>query len=633
MRDGAGVAVDGRSVSLGLLFAVLVVVHEVLLTHARPLSSGEWTYLQLVVLAQCAFLVTTTGAAMVLAPRFARAVTGLAFTVPALLYADSLVVMRIDRHLPSVLLLLLDARLEDNRRLLDATGIDLRTVAVFVAGLVAVAAAGAWLGARARRPDWARTVRRRALGAWLLATLTLGGLEVEAAHAVPARVWSRFGRSVPQVLAPLGPVARAKASLRAALRPLPSEATAADALARLEMPATPAPGDIFFFVVESLRADAIDPQTAPAMAALAGDGLPIATAVSGGNVTQYGWFSLFASRPPLYWDPDVEPEHRAGAAALRVARRRGWRVEVLTSNDLRYMHIDESILGASRALADDFFDASPMPGTPATHDVRVMTELAVRAARPHAPTAYIVSLDSTHLPYLWTEDFTPPFRPYAGEGHYMHTQVDAADRLAVVNRYRDAVAFVDYLIGRFVAGLQAAGVYDDATLVVAGDHGEEFWEHGLVGHGSEACSLQTHIPLILRLSRTMRASGDTTPAARIASSIDVWPTLLDAAGVRGDTGLLFDGRSLLRGPTGAALATNQRYWYRPGRFVLDDGREKVVLELTDPDDPFRTQEMDVLDVLDEDDAPTHEGSTAGEYLAIVRRTFGGDIDRFFVAGW
>jgi arylsulfatase A-like enzyme len=128
-------------------------------------------------------------------------------------------------------------------------------------------------------------------------------------------------------------------------------------------------------------------------------------------------------------------------------------------------------------------------------------------------------------------------------------------------------------------------------------------------------------------------AGAGSSPVRVASGIDVGPTLLDAAGVRGDTTMLFDGRSLLREPTGAALAANQRYWYRPGRFVLDDGTEKVVLELTDPDHPFRTQEMDVLDVLDEAEAPTHEGSTAAEYLAIVRRTFGRDIDRFFVTRW
>jgi arylsulfatase A-like enzyme len=246
---------------------------------------------------------------------------------------------------------------------------------------------------------------------------------------------------------------------------------------------------------------------------------------------------------------------------------------------------------------------------------------------------FIVALDATHLPYLWTDDFKPPFRPYAGPGHYMHVQADPADRLAVVSRYRDAVAFVDALVGRLLAGLRAAGSYDAATVVVAGDHGEEFWEHGLTAHASEVCSAQTHIPLIVRLSKAMRDAGAGASPVRLGSSIDVWPTLLDAAGVRGDTSTLFDGESLLRGPTGAALAVNQAYWRRPGRFVIDDGKEKVVLELTDAEHPFRTQEMLVLDLLDEDDAPTHRGATASEYLTVVRRTFGPDIERFFVTRW
>ncbi len=570
---------------------------------------------------------------MVVAPRLSRPMVGLDLTLPPLLYADALVALRIDRHLPSVLLLMLDARFEDDRRILEATGIDGRAVVLFAVGLMFVAAAGAWLVPRAPRPTWACVRGRRVVETWLVASLALGGLEVGATHTVRTSSWSRFGRSVPQLLGALGPATRAKATFRAALRPLPSEATVADALARAEVPATPAPGDVFFFVVESLRADALDPQTAPAISALATDALPIATAVSGGNVTQYGWFSLFTSRPPLYWERDVPPELRGGAVPLRLARRRGWRIEVLTSNDLGYMHIDESLLGASRSLADDVFDASATPGTPANHDVRVMTELAARAGRPHAPTVFIVSLDATHLPYDWTDDFTPPFQPYAGPSHYMHAQVSPADRLAVVNRYRDSVAFVDSLLGRFVTGLRAAGSYDDATIVVAGDHGEELWEHGLASHGSEACGVQTHIVLVLELSKALRAARDSSRPVRLASSIDVWPTLLDAAGVRGDVSPLFDGKSLLRGPTGAALTTNQRFWYRPGRFVLDDGDAKVVLELTDPDHPFRMQEVDILDLLDEADAPTHEGSTASDYLTLVRGTFGADLDRFFTTRW
>ncbi len=642
MATGRWLAKRGVShaVPLGTLLLLLGVVHELLLAPARPASHAEATYVQLVVVAQSVFLTATLGASMALAPRLARPLSALFFTLPVLLYVDTLVVLRIDRHLPAVVGLLLGARVDDNRRMLEATGIDLKVIGLLLAGLIAAGAAGAWLEASTTRRggSWtfAHVPRWAALLGCAVAGAALAGLEAGAAHTVSATTWARFGRSVPLVLGAFGPTTEAKASLHAALRPLPSEAEVSDALARLELPTTPAPGDVFFFVVESLRADAIDPRTTPAMAALARDGIPIGTAVSGGDVTQYGWFSLFCSRPALYWGLSSECDRAdgaAGAVPLRIAKRRGWRVEVLTSSDLRYMHIDDAVLGSSRALADDVFDASATPGTSATHDAQVMSELAARAARPHAPTVFIVSLDATHLPYLWTDDFAPPLLPYAGPNHYMHVQVDAADRQAVVNRYRDSVAFVDSLLARFVGTLRATRAGDDATLVVVGDHGEEFWEHGLTAHASEVCAAQTHVALIVTLPRAMRQAAQ--PAANLARSVDVWPTLLDAAGVRGDTRALFDGRSLLRPPQRdtAAIAVDQAYWHRPARFALDDGARRAVVELTDPDRPFRMQEVLVLGLLDETDAPVQPAATSSETLAALQRSFGAELERGFVTRW
>jgi len=623
-------------VPVGALLLLLGLVQEVLLPPARPAGAGEAAYLQLVVIAQSVFLAATLCGSMAAAPRLARPLSALTFTLPAVLYVDTLVVLRIDRHLPAVIGLLFGAGVTDNRRLLEATGIDVKALALLLAGLGIAGAAGVWLDtfAARRRRSWvgAELPRGVVLLTWVVTGAVLGGLEAGAAHTVSATTWARFGRSVPLVLGALGPTTHAKVSVQATLRALPTETAVSDALARLEIPTTPAPGDVYFFVVESLRGDAIDATTTPAMASLARQAIPIGTAVSGGDVTQYGWFSLFRSRAALYWGLDSEGDRGGGAVPLRIARRRGWRVEVLTSSDLRYMHIDEVVLGSSRVLADDFFDASAAPGTPATRDAQVMSELAIRAARPHAPTVFIVALDATHLPYLWTDDFSPPLVPYAGPNHYMHVQVDAADRQAVVNRYRDSVAFVDSLLGRFLGGLHATGADEGATFVVAGDHGEEFWEHGLTAHASEVCGAQTHIALLVSLSSAMRQAAQPH-AVSLASGIDVWPTLLDAAGVRGDTTALFDGRSLLRGPAGAAVAVDQAYWHRPGRFALDDGSQRVILELRDPDHPFRTQELLLLDRLDEADAPTQQGATASEYAAALRLTFGAELERSFVVRW
>jgi len=586
------------------------------------------------VIAQSALIVSTVALVAALVPvRASSWVAGLGLAVPPLLYADALVLIRIDRHLPAVAALLMNAHADENRQLLEATGIDLRALALFLVGIAAGVGAGVWFDRKLgdRSSDRTRPARRRLLCLAAVSLLATGALEAESPHAVSSAAWARFARSVPQLLEAAGPTRRALASIRVALRPPLAAPETSRRMDAVVTPGDPPPGDVFFFVLESLRADAVSPATTPAMWRVGDDGLRVDAAVSGGNVTQYGWYALFASRPALYWPPS--PDDTGGAIALRIARARGWRIEVLTANDLSYMRLDETIFGASRALADAWFDAGRDPVSPAERDDRVVRELSARAAQPHPPAVFVVALDATHLPYTWASSFTPPFVPYAGPRHYIHVQTEASERVAVANRYRDAVAYDDSLVARFVAGLRDRGAYDDATIVLVGDHGEEFWEHGLVSHGSEPCGIQTHVPLVIKPSRALRAESDWSSPKPLASGMDVWPTLLDAAGVRGDLGALLMGSSLLRGPTSAAPSANQRYWYRPGRFVIDDGRRKVELELRNPDDPFEMQEMDVLGFRDAEDAPTDAGLTASAYVSLLRERFGPSLDRFLVVQW
>ena len=229
---------------------------------------------------------------------------------------------------------------------------------------------------------------------------------------------------------------------------------------------------------------------------------------------------------------------------------------------------------------------------------------ASRLARPHDPTVFLVSPDATHFLYWWGAGFTPPRAPYADGVYWLGTQTDAAEREAVRNRYLDAAAFDDALVAKLVASLGASGTFDDTTFVVVGDHGEEFWEHGTSAHGSEACAAQTHVPLAIRPSRALRAidpSADWSKK-RFASAIDVWPTLLDAAGVRGDASSLLGGRSLLRGPALPAITATNRAFRSPDCFVLDDGERRVELALADPDHPEHAQELSVLAIRNEEDS-------------------------------
>ncbi|MSR45799.1 MAG: hypothetical protein EXS13_01810 [Planctomycetes bacterium] len=72
----------------------------------------------------------------------------------------------------------------------------------------------------------------------------------------------------------------------------------------------------------------------------------------------------------------------------------------------------------------------------------------------------------------------------------------AAARLRAL--YAGTVAQVDHeLIGRLQALLEQLGIADETLLCVVADHGEEFGEHGNVGHGHELWSESTRVPWIL----------------------------------------------------------------------------------------------------------------------------------------
>jgi hypothetical protein len=109
----------------------------------------------------------------------------------------------------------------------------------------------------------------------------------------------------------------------------------------------------------------------------------------------------------------------------------------------------------------------------------------------------------------------------------------------VVARYDEGVLKVDAYLGKLFALLKERGLYDDAVIVVTGDHGE-FFGPGMYGHGLMRESV-LHVPLFLKLPHNAR--GGTKVAAPVAL-VDVYPTLLELAGVPADPARLH-GRSLL----------------------------------------------------------------------------------------
>ena len=108
--------------------------------------------------------------------------------------------------------------------------------------------------------------------------------------------------------------------------------------------------------------------------------------------------------------------------------------------------------------------------------------------------------------------------------------------------YAGLIAEVDHHLGRIVQGLRASGRWDDTMIVFTADHGEQLFDHwmlGKLGYFDQSA----HIPLVIRDPRAAADAGRGAAVAAFTESIDIMATLLHAVGR--ETPVNCDGSSLL----------------------------------------------------------------------------------------
>jgi arylsulfatase A-like enzyme len=98
----------------------------------------------------------------------------------------------------------------------------------------------------------------------------------------------------------------------------------------------------------------------------------------------------------------------------------------------------------------------------------------------------------------------------------------------MVGLYDGAIAYVDHELGGLFSHLKRLGLYDKTLIIVTGDHGEEFFDHGLVLH-HQNFDETARTPLLIHLPRGV-AAGRRTKA--MVSTVDLMPTILDVVGIQ-----------------------------------------------------------------------------------------------------
>ncbi|MFW6002889.1 MAG: sulfatase [Halanaeroarchaeum sp.] len=342
---------------------------------------------------------------------------------------------------------------------------------------------------------------------------------------------------------------------------------------------------VLLITVDSLRADAVGGESShsPNIDALAESGTTFEHAFASGNWTPFSFPSILGSKPVFAEGPDIGvaadstlaetfDEHGVETAGFNAANGfltshwgydRGFdSFETFTESDGsvygRYLAAHPTVQGwvqllsspfrriLGRLKGDDrpqFLDASRL--------IDVESHAVSFLESADGPFFLWVHYMDTHTPYVpaprhlrqVTNNKTSTLRMLRAHLRTgLGLEVNDNTLADLRSLYDATVHQVDASVGRLMETLEAEGLRDETCVVLAGDHGEEFMDHGHLAHYPKLYDELTHVPLIIDHPEveprdiSEPTSLDTLP-----------PTLLDAAGL--PTGE-FEGVSILPVMTG-----------------------------------------------------------------------------------
>jgi len=159
--------------------------------------------------------------------------------------------------------------------------------------------------------------------------------------------------------------------------------------------------------------------------------------------------------------------------------------------------------------------------------------------RAPAPTLLYVHLMDPHAPY---RPAPPDLDAVTHDPGLLATfpGMDAPEAVrADYAAYLAEVRGMDRELGAFFDALRARALYDDATILLVADHGEEFFDHGGIRHAKTLYQEMLHVPVILKLPRNAHAGTHIVGDVGLA---DLAPTLLGSLALGGLQAA--DGRDL-----------------------------------------------------------------------------------------
>jgi arylsulfatase A-like enzyme len=299
----------------------------------------------------------------------------------------------------------------------------------------------------------------------------------------------------------------------------------------------PSDWNVVLVTIDTLRADRLGAYgyrrpTSPTLDAIAAEGALFLAGWAHAPSTRYSIPALLTGRLPL--DVHYDTSHPGWPGLLprattlaEVLAPRGFATGAITN----YWYFDRTRRMDQGFEVYDNENARLHQGADPAH-----TRGSSSAQQTDKALAFVAQHAARRF-FLWVHYYDPHHEYEA------HAEVPSFGG-APEDLYDQEIRFTDLHIGRLVADLRARGLWQKTVIVVTGDHGEGFGEHGVNLHGYHLYAAQTKVPLIIRVPGLAPRRVRTA-----AGHIDLMPTLANLAGAAPTADMM--GRSLVPWLTGA----------------------------------------------------------------------------------
>ncbi|MFB6350493.1 MAG: LTA synthase family protein, partial [Bradymonadaceae bacterium] len=200
----------------------------------------------------------------------------------------------------------------------------------------------------------------------------------------------------------------------------------------------------------------------------------------------------------------------------------------------------------------------------------------------------------------WLEERTGDSKPFMAayltltpHHHYLapktYGRYDFADK-KMLNRYLNAVHYVDQFIKSVIKQYKELGLYEDTLFVIVGDHGEGFKEHGRTQHDNVIWEEGLRTPLLVH--NPDKSDQGARRVGEPVSHRDIVPTIADILGYEIQNANL-PGKSLLEVDEVRPLMSH--CWYERRCMARIVGDKKYIHHFNNRSDQFFDLSQDPLE--------------------------------------